>query len=107
MPSKKLACGLTPNLAAALSYVGIWITGLIFFLIEKDNFVRFHALQSTLTFGILSGMIMVPFIGWVLAPIIWIIGFIIWLICIVKAYQGEEFLLPFVGNLAQKILKQV
>jgi uncharacterized membrane protein len=44
---QKSAVGLEPNLAAALSY--IWIVGLIFFLMEKENrFIRFHALQSVL-----------------------------------------------------------
>src|SRR6266705_1100109 len=39
--------GLEPHIAAGLSYVGIFVTGLIFFLLEKQNrFVRFHAMQS-------------------------------------------------------------
>jgi uncharacterized membrane protein len=99
--SHKLASGLDRNVAAALSYAGIWITGLIFFLLEKDDkFVRFHALQSLIFFGGLTIITMVPFLGWI--PIWWIVGFIVWLICIVKAYQGEEFLLPFVGPFAKK-----
>jgi uncharacterized membrane protein len=45
--SQKSAVGLEPNIAAALSY--IWIVGLIFFIMEKENrFIRFHALQSIL-----------------------------------------------------------
>jgi uncharacterized membrane protein len=48
--------GLDPKVAAALSY--IWIVGLIFFFIEKENkFIRFHALQSIL-FGIANSIIM-------------------------------------------------
>jgi len=48
--------GLDPKIAAALSY--IWIVGLIFFFIEKENkFVRFHAMQSIL-FGIANTVIM-------------------------------------------------
>jgi uncharacterized membrane protein len=44
---QKSAVGLEPNIAAALSY--IWIVGLIFFIMEKENrFIRFHALQSIL-----------------------------------------------------------
>ena len=54
-PSK--GTGLDPNIAAALSY--IWIVGLIFFFIEKENrYIRFHALQSIL-FGVANGIIMV------------------------------------------------
>jgi len=48
--------GLDPKVAAALSY--IWIVGLIFFFIEKENrFVRFHALQSII-FGIANSVLM-------------------------------------------------
>lgn len=108
MPNKKIACGLDRNTAAALSYLGAWITGLIFFLLEKkDKFVRFHALQSTFTFGGLTILMMIPVVGWALSPLIWILGFILWLICIVKAYQGEEFLVPFVGQFVKKKLKQM
>lgn len=107
MTKKKLASGLDQNLAAALAYVGIWITGLIFFLLEKDNqYVRFHALQSLITFGVLSLITFIPFIGWVLSPLVWIIGFILWLICIVKAYQGQEFMVPFVGQYAKKTVTE-
>lgn len=104
--SQKISCGLNRNLAAALCYAGIWVTGLIFFLLEKnDKFVRFHALQSLIFFGGLTIITMVPFLGWI--PIWWILGFIVWLICIVKAYQGEEFLLPFVGSFAKKKLGEI
>jgi uncharacterized membrane protein len=48
--------GLDPKVAAALSY--IWIVGLIFFFIEKENkFIRFHALQSVI-FGIATSIVM-------------------------------------------------
>ena len=47
MSEKKTSSGLSKNIAAALCYVGIWVTGLIFLLLEKeDKFVRFHAMQS-------------------------------------------------------------
>src|ERR1041384_1132778 len=61
--------GLDPKLAAALSY--IWIVGLIFFFIEKENkFIRFHALQSIL-FGIANSVIMVVLVivGMILSAI--------------------------------------
>jgi uncharacterized membrane protein len=51
----KSSTGMQPNVAALLSYVLGWITGLIFFLIEKENkFVRFHAAQSLVVFGALT-----------------------------------------------------
>jgi len=49
--------GLAPNVAAALSY--IWIVGLIFFFIEKENkFIRFHGMQSVL-YGALWFVVMI------------------------------------------------
>ncbi|HEY0752940.1 MAG TPA: hypothetical protein VGD98_03095, partial [Ktedonobacteraceae bacterium] len=46
---------MEPNIAAGLSYIGAWVTGLIFLLIEKQNrFVRFHAMQSILIFATLT-----------------------------------------------------
>ncbi len=48
---------MDPKIAAAISY--IWIVGVIFFILEKENkFVRFHALQSIL-FGVANSIIMV------------------------------------------------
>ncbi len=108
MPNKKLAYGLERNTAAALAYIGIWISGLIFFLIEKeDKFVRFHALQSIVVFGGLTIAMIVPVLGWALAPLIWVLGFVLWLVCIVKAYQGERFFVPFVGRFVEKKLKDM
>ncbi|HUS52095.1 MAG TPA: DUF4870 domain-containing protein [Candidatus Bathyarchaeia archaeon] len=94
--------GLPRNTAAALAYVLGWITGIIFLLIEKDKFVRFHAMQSIITFGFLTIFSFVPVIGWILSPLVMIVGFVLWLILIFKAYQGEEFKLPWIGDFAQK-----
>ncbi len=43
--------GLSENTAALLAYVLGWFTGLIFLLIDKRPYVRFHAAQSLITFG--------------------------------------------------------
>jgi len=56
----KAGTGLDANVAAAISY--IWIVGLIFFFLEKENkFIRFHAMQSIL-FGALWSVIMIGLI---------------------------------------------
>ena len=75
-------------------------------LIEKDSFVRFHAAQSVVTFGILTIIVLIPFL-WFFVPIAWIFGFVLWLVLIYKAYQGEEFKLPWVGDLAKKLLGKI
>ncbi len=62
-PAEKTATGLDANIAAAISYM--WIVGLIFFFLEKENkFIRFHAMQSIL-FGVLWSVLMIAlvFIG--------------------------------------------
>lgn len=99
--------GMKPNVAALLSYLAGLLTGIIFFILEKENkFVRFHAMQSIITFGaffvlnIVLGFI--PVIGWSLIPLVGVIQLIIWIILMVKAYKGEHFKLPMVGDIAEK-----
>ena len=103
----KCSTGMQPNLAALLCYLLGVITGIIFYIIEKENkFVRFHAMQSIITFGalfVLQMLLMViPLIGWVLMPIVGIVSLILWVILMIKAYKGETFKLPFVGDIAEK-----
>ncbi|HUW24874.1 MAG TPA: DUF4870 domain-containing protein [Patescibacteria group bacterium] len=100
--SKKYAFGLEKNVAAALTYLLAWLTGVIFFLVEKDPDIRFHAVQSIIFFGGLTILGMVPVLGWLLSPFLFLIGLIGWIVLLVKAYQGEKFKLPVVGNLALK-----
>lgn len=100
------ATGLQENIAALLCYVLGWVTGLIFFLIEPNNrFIRFHAMQSIIVFGIFTLLSIIfnwlPF-WFILWPIISILAFILWVILIVKAYQWVYFKLPLVGDLAEK-----
>jgi len=105
--AEKTGLGLPKNTAAALSYVLGWLTGIVFLLIEKDPFVRFHAMQSIIVFGALTIINFIPLIGWILSPLVLIVGFILWLLLIYKAYQGEEFKLPVVGDFAKKQLGRI
>ncbi len=103
----KTSTGMTQNLAGLLCYLAGWITGLIFFLIEKENrFVRFHAMQSLITFGGLGVLLFilsfVPILGWLVMMGLYVVGFILWIVLMVKAYQGEMFKLPVIGDLAEK-----
>lgn len=108
MPEEiKTSSGMNQNVAGLLCYLAGWITGLIFFLIEKENrFVRFHAMQSIITFGSLTVLFMVlgfiPILGWMVMPILGILQVILWIILMVKAYQGELFKLPVIGEIAEK-----
>ena len=112
--------GLPQNLAGALCYVLAFVTGIVFLLLEKENkFVRFHAMQSIITFAglfvlsillnVISGFI--PLLGWMirvsLSSLVSILGFILWIVLMTKAYQGEMYKLPVIGDLAQKQVEKV
>jgi len=103
----KTSTGLDENVAGLLCYVLGWISGLVFFLIEnKNKFVRFHALQSIIVFGVLTLASIVigwiPIIGWVINGLIWVLAVVLWILLMIKAYQGEKFKLPWAGDLAEK-----
>jgi len=111
--------GMQPNIEAGLSYVLGWVTGLIFFLVEKQNrFVRFHAMQSILFFGGLTVLRIIlsvidafgiPFLGlftglvWIAIGIIGLVGYIVLLI---NGFQGKYFKLPIVGDYAERYANQ-
>jgi len=100
---------LTPNITGVLCYLGVWVTGIIFFILEQKNkWIRFHAAQSIVVFGGL-GIITaifhwIPFIGWAITVIIWIIGVILWLVLMSKAYNGELYKLPLAGDIAEMMV---
>ena len=111
----KLGTGLPKNTAAALSYVLGPVTGIVFYVLEKEPYVRFHAMQSTIVFGafILLYVVfsIVPVIGWIvgliLSPIISLISFVLWIVLMWKAYSGEKYKLPYFGDLAEKQLAKL
>ena len=104
----KTASGLDANLTAALSYALGWVSGIVFLLTEHDNaYVRYHAMQSVVVFGILSVswfvLVSIPFIGWLLAIFVLIpASAILWLLLLFKAYQGERFKVPVAGDMAEQ-----
>ena len=106
----KTSMNLEVNIAGLLCYVLGWVTGIVFLVLEKENkFVRFHAMQSLATFLPLSVIAVVfsfiPFIGSVISSLIWIIELILWLILMFKAYKGEMYKLPVVGDFAEDHIK--
>lgn len=122
----KSSTGLDENVAALLSYVLTWLSGLVFFLIEKDSrLVRFHAMQSLLLAiaGFVGGIVL--WFAWVILIIIasqiaealgllvmivvglliFVFGLVViggWVMGMIKAYQGQYFKLPIIGSLAEK-----
>jgi uncharacterized membrane protein len=98
--------GLDENVAGLLCYLFGFITGIIFLVVEKESkFVKFHAIQSTITFlslfvvSVILGFI--PIIGLLVYPI-WILSLILWLLLMIKALRGERYALPIVGKMAEE-----
>ncbi|MFZ5424248.1 MAG: DUF4870 domain-containing protein [Patescibacteria group bacterium] len=100
------------NMEAAFAYILTPITGFVVYHFEKENkFIRFHAMQS-IVFGIASVIaltiadaLVAVFIGIILSPIVTMVVFGLWLFLMWKAYNNEEFELPFLGQIVRDILK--
>ena len=97
--------GLEPKVAGLLSYLLGPLTGILFLVLEKESgFVRFHAMQSTLTFvslfviSVVLGAI--PVLGGTLSGVIGLLQLVLWVFLMFKAFQGEAYRLPFVGDIA-------
>ena len=116
-PLGPTSMGMQPNVEAGLSYVFGWITGLVFFLVEKQNrFVRFHAMQSILFFGGITVIDIVlniignfGFLGvltFLLSSAVGLIGFVGWIVLLINGFQGKYFKLPIIGDYAEKYANQ-
>lgn len=102
--------GLPKNTAGALSYVLGPVTGVVFYVLEKDPFVRFHAMQSIVVFivlFVLQWVFGITIVLLPLVPLISILGFVLWLLLIYKAWQGTEWEVPVLGRYARKMVKKV
>jgi uncharacterized membrane protein len=106
----KTSTGLEENVASMLCYVLFWVSGLVFFLIEKENkTVRFHAMQSIVTFGALhlavAVLSQIPFfIGLVIAWIGWVFVVILMIVLAYRAFMGQRYKLRWAGDVAEKWL---
>ncbi|AAL81563.1 DUF4870 domain-containing protein [Pyrococcus furiosus DSM 3638] len=112
MESGNTSLGLNENVEAALAYAGAFISGIVLLILEKESeFVRFHAMQSTVTFlGLLALDLLlgwIPIFGFVFDFVIKIVAIVAWIVGIVKAYQGERFKFPIAGDLAEHFLPKV
>jgi uncharacterized membrane protein len=107
--------GLDENVAGALCYILGFISGIIFLLMEKDSrFVKFHAVQSIgislalVIFNIIISSLYGIFswsMFWLVATLsslISLVALILWIFLIMKAFQGEIFKLPIIGDIAEK-----
>ena len=116
---KTSSTGLAPNVAAGFSYLAWWVSGLLFYLVERENrFVKFHAAQALVGLGALFGAGFLLFIVALaslfvsagafkifiyLSYAVWLVGIIAWAVCVVRAWKGEEFELPWAGQVARRM----
>lgn len=105
---ERSSLGVAANLAAALSYLFGWITGLIVVLLEtRSEFVRFHARQSVFTFGGLTLIAIVinavPVLAPLFAMLLPVLALVLWIVLLIKSYQGDRYKLPLVGDWAERV----
>ncbi len=114
--------GLDENVAGALCYLLGVVTGVVFYLIERDSrFVRFHAVQSIVVFGgvlviqmvlaaagvilgtipVLGAVLSLIFVG-LLSTLVSIAALALWVVLMYKAYRGERWRVPVAGGIAER-----
>lgn len=112
--------GIAFNVAGLLCYL-LWPVALVFFLLfgpyNGNRFVHFHAFQAA--FLGLAGIVvaiglqimtsilaLIPVLGWIASVLIWIsyaiIFFVLVIVSMYKAYNGEWYGLPVIGNFARE-----
>lgn len=72
-------------------------------------------MQSTVVFGgvflLNVALGIVPILGWIIAliisPLLAVVSFILWLVLMWKAYNGEKYKLPYLGEIAEKQLAKL
>jgi len=121
--SNSPTAGIAENVAGLLSYLFFWVSGLVFLLLDKRPFVRFHAAQSLglcvaaavigagfgifyvfVTFFIAITHLPVAFLIYWVWPVMWFACFAAWIFCMYKAFQHEKFKLPIIGNMVEKMV---
>ena len=109
-PPATTQAGLADNVAGTLAYVTI-LPAILFLILEPYNkrpFVRFHSFQcicmAVVAFA-LSVIAIVPLLGWLIAVAGDLTLLVFWIMCMVKAYQGELWKVPILGNYAENLAK--
>jgi len=111
------ASGLSDSAASGLAYF-FAIPGIIFLIVPPYNqnaTIRFHSWQSIFLMGawiawwfvrIFLGIFLHLFlVGFLMLMVGMAVGlgfFIVWLLCVIKAFNGQKFKIPVIGDLAEK-----
>jgi uncharacterized membrane protein len=120
-PAAATSTGLAPRTAATLAYAAWWITGLMFWVLEReDRFVRFHAAQAIVAFGVIAGLVVgfasvagasLSFLPEAFMPLLiaafvtWLGGLVLWLVAMWKAASGDAFRIPLAAQWADKLIR--
>jgi uncharacterized membrane protein len=113
--------GLDENLAAALCYLVPIVTGVLFLFVEpynRNKNVRFHAFQSIFFWigvlladaavDIVFGGILGGINSYELLRLVWSVFRLavlaLWLVLMYRAYMRQRWVLPVVGEMAQKFV---
>lgn len=112
--------GIPSRTAAALAYGGWWVTGLMFWFLERhDRFARFHAAQSLVAFGAIAVVVMVfgvlaaaslSFLPGAFTVLIgvtvfaWVLGVALWAVSLWKAANGEDWRIPVAATYADRMI---
>ena len=110
------ASALQENLAGCLCYALGWLTGILFLLIDRRPFVRFHAAQSIVVFGaltIIRFLLVFGFFGGryfgffsfvgLLSLLVSLATLVAWLTLMTLAYQGKWYEVPVAAGIAKSI----
>jgi len=110
---------LRDNFLGAFAYAS-FVPALVFLLVDpyrKNPFVRFHSIQCLLFWlvcvvltvvvrVVFLGLLLVPIVGPLLAvlvaAVVALAAVFTWIVLLVKAFQGERFALPLIGNLSDQ-----
>ncbi len=111
--------GLPSHTAAGLAYSGWWLTGAILWLVERrDPYVRFHAAQATVAFGLIAVLIVLCSVLAVASlsflPVLfsvftaaaaaaWAGGVILWAVAMWKTLSGDEWRIPIAAEWAERL----
>lgn len=112
MAEKKTTTTQNKNVLGAVAYLLGFVTGIILLLVEKDNkFIRFHAMQSTIVFGglFIANIVLgsIPLLNILTGLVLFLVSVVLWILLMVKAYQGELYKLPYIGNIAEEQLAKM
>jgi len=120
LPPQAASADLPENVVNLLCYAFGVLSGVLFLVLEpysKNPAVRFHAFQSLFFSGaafivwfvLLLVSAVLAFIPWVgaiagslLLAVCGLAMLAVWVVLMVKAYQGEKWKLPVIGDLAEK-----